>query len=136
MGSPEWAKDKKFGTLKDRKQNEEELEKLIEAWTVERTAEEVMGSMQQAGVAAGKVTRGDDLLRDPQLQYRGYFRTLEHPEIGHHSYDSLPFRLSHTPSGPTRPGPCLGEHNEYVYTQILGLPDEEFVRLMGEGVFD
>jgi len=39
-----------------------------------------------------------------------------------------------------RPAPCLGEHNEYVCTQLLGIPDEEFIKLyqeeyLNKGVF-
>jgi crotonobetainyl-CoA:carnitine CoA-transferase CaiB-like acyl-CoA transferase len=53
-----------------------------------------------------------------------------------HHYDATPFTLSKTPCDLNMPGPCLGQHNEYVYTKILGMSDEEFVELLGEGVFE
>jgi crotonobetainyl-CoA:carnitine CoA-transferase CaiB-like acyl-CoA transferase len=103
---------------------------------MEHTAEEVMRLLQEAGVAAGVVSNGRDVNEDPHLNARGFYRELDHPEIGTHRYLMPPFRLSRTPGEPSMPAPCLGQHNEYVYQQILGMSDEEFVRLLNEGVFD
>ena len=109
---------------------------MIEQWTMEHTAEEVMTCLQKAGVAAGIVCNGRDQNEDPHLNARGFYKELEHSEIGSHRYLMPPFRLSKTPGEPSMPAPCLGQHNEYVYREILGMSDEEFVRLLNEGVFD
>jgi crotonobetainyl-CoA:carnitine CoA-transferase CaiB-like acyl-CoA transferase len=82
------------------------------------------------------VSNGRDLNEDPHLHARGFYKELDHAEIGTHRYLMPPFRLSKTPGEPSMPAPCLGQHNEYVYQQILGMSDEEFVRLLNEGVFD
>jgi benzylsuccinate CoA-transferase BbsF subunit len=93
--------------------------------------------LQAAGVAAGVVQNGQDLLeRDRQLQYRHHFWSFEHPETGRHVTEAAPYRLSRTPGEPKWPAPCLGEHNNYVCTQILGMSDEEFVALVADGVFE
>ena len=110
---------------KPRKENEEELNRLVEQWTTNHTAEEIMNLMQQAGVAAGVVKTNKEMFEDPQLEHRGYFQRVEHPEIGQCYQQAWPIRLSISPLK-IRPAPCLGEHNEYVYTQILGLSDQEF----------
>ncbi|MDY6835682.1 MAG: CoA transferase [Chloroflexota bacterium] len=134
MGNPIWTRDLKFATLIDRKKNEEELNVLISEWTMLYNAEEVMIRLQEAGVPAGVVETAEDIYSDPQLQHRHHFWKLVHPEMGEHSYNSPSFRLSKTPCQLDRPAPCLGQHTEYICTQVLGMTDEEFVELLTEGV--
>jgi benzylsuccinate CoA-transferase BbsF subunit len=136
MDNPKWTEQPKFATLLGRKENEEELDKLIERWTISYSAEEVMTWLQGAGVPAGVVENAEDLLNDPQLNHRHHFWILDHPEIGKHVHDGPSFRLSKTPGELRMSGPCLGQHNEYVYTKILGMSDEEFVELLSDGVFE
>jgi len=135
MGNPEWTKDPKFLTLSARKENEDELDKLMENWTINQSDGEVMLKLQQAGVPAGSVKDARDLLQDPQLKHRQHYVKLDHPEIGIHSYETLSCRLSKTPAE-IRRSPLFGEHNEYVCTQVLGLSDEEFVELLADGVLE
>lgn len=136
LGNPTWTKDTKFATLLARKENEEELDGLIEEWTVNFSAEEVMEMMQAAGVAVGVVQTSEELFRDPQLRHRYYFWELEHPEIGKHHYSGSVFALSKTPAELKMAAPCLGQHTEYVCTQILGIPQEEFVELLNDCALD
>lgn len=136
IGNPDWTKDPRFSTVLARKRNEEELNRLIGEWTIGLSAEEVMVKMQEAGIAAGVVETPATIQDNPQLRHRHHYRALEHPEIGLHHYDAAPFTLSKTPCDLNMPGPCLGQHNEYVYTKILGMSDEEFVELLAEGVFE
>ena len=136
IGDPAWTKEDRFATFQCRKENEEELDRLIGEWTIDRPPEEVMMRMQQAGVAAGVVQDGEDLLtRDPHLRERGFHVYLEHPEAGEIAHDGLTFSLSATP-GEIRRAPLLGEHNEYVYREILGLSTEDVDRLTVEGVLE
>lgn len=134
MGNPDWSKDPRFSTLLGRKDNEDDLERLIEEWTRNHTAEEIMTMLQRAGVPAGVVQKAEDLFNDPQLKHREHFRFLKHREIGVHAYQSPAYRLSKTPCSLQKPAPCLGEDNEYVYKNILGLSDDEIAELLVEGV--
>jgi len=136
MGNPEWSKEIRFSTFPDRKSNEDELDKLISEWTVTLTAEEVMYKLQEAGVAAGVAQKSEQLYNDPQLKHRGYFWEVDHPVIGRHLLESQAFQLPKSPRKLRMPSPCMGEHNEYVCREILKLPDEEFVELLSEGVFE
>lgn len=136
MGNPSWTKDPKFSTFLDRKRNEEQLDELIGKWTRNFDAHEVMVKLEGAGVAAGPVQDLEEVYSDPQLAYRRHFQPLKHPELGEYSWHLPSFRLSKTPAEITMPSCCQGEHNEYVYTKILGLSDDEFVSLLSEGVFD
>lgn len=131
MGDPEWARDGRFATFRARKENEDELEKLIEAWTSTKTPEDVMESLQVAGVPAGVVQNARDVLdSDPHLKERGYYVYLDHPEAGRTAYDPAGFRLTKTPGAYTRPAPCLGEHTEFVCKEILKLSDEDIAQLL------
>jgi crotonobetainyl-CoA:carnitine CoA-transferase CaiB-like acyl-CoA transferase len=133
MGSPAWASDGKFATLESRKANEDELEANITCWTRERAAEDVMELLQSKGVPAGVVQNSRDVLdNDPHLRERGYYEYIEHPETGRSAHDGAPFRLSKTPGSLRTPAPCLGEHNEYVCKEILGMSDEEIAEALVE----
>lgn len=137
VSHPEWTKDHKFSTFLGRKKNEQEIDHLIEAWTVNFTAEEVMNKMQAAGVHSGVVKNTRDIFEDEQLRnYRGLFPTIDHPVLGHHIPGVPTFTLSKTPFSQQRPAPCLGEHNEYVCREILHLKDEEIVDLLQSGVLE
>lgn len=136
MGSPEWTKEERFSTFTRRKENEEELDRLIGEWTRNFTPQELMDKLQRAGVPAGVVQKCEDLYNDPQLQHREYFWEMEHPVIGKFKAESHAFQLSKTPRKLKMPAPLIGQHNEYICIQILGMSDEEFVELLNEGVFD
>jgi crotonobetainyl-CoA:carnitine CoA-transferase CaiB-like acyl-CoA transferase len=136
IGNPGWTKDPKFTTLLARKKNEEELNELIEEWTNNLAAEEVMTLMQQAGVAAGVVKNAEDVYQDSQLRKRDAFWLLNHSEIGYVTHLGQPFKLSKTPAEARMPAPCLGEHTEYVCKEFLGMSDEEFVELLVADAFE
>ncbi|MFB3884847.1 MAG: CaiB/BaiF CoA transferase family protein [Thermodesulfobacteriota bacterium] len=134
MGRSELATDPRFASFEKRKENEDEIDRLISGWTLKRPAEEAMRLLQEAGIAAGVAQTNRDLLEsDPQLGHRFFFRELEHKEIGKHRYEAPPYRLSKTPCELIMPGPRLGEHNEYVCKEILGLSDKEYEDLVSEG---
>ncbi len=131
-----WTKDPKFSTLFNRKMNEDELEQLVSEWTSNLSAEQLMHLMQDAAIPAGVVQGAEDVINDPQLKLRGSFWTMEHKELGSCTHLGRHFTLSKTPAEPERPAPCLGEHTEYVCSKILGMSDEEFVRLVSLHAFD
>jgi crotonobetainyl-CoA:carnitine CoA-transferase CaiB-like acyl-CoA transferase len=135
LGSPVSLADSKFSTVQRRKANEDELDRLVEAWTVNYSPEEVMTKLQQAGVPAGVVKSNKEVFEDPQLAARHYFQPVQHREIGQMLQQAWPIELSRSPRQ-TRPAPCLGEHNEYVCTKILGLSDAQFVDYLNSGVFE
>ena len=90
--------------------------------------------MQTAGIAAHAVEKMSDLLSDPQLENRNYFMRLNHPEMGRPAYEQQPcFILSRTPRELIKPSPCLGEHNQYVYKELLGLTDDEIAQHIIDG---
>jgi crotonobetainyl-CoA:carnitine CoA-transferase CaiB-like acyl-CoA transferase len=135
IGNPEWAREDRFATHAGRKQHEDDLERGIEDWTSQRSPEEVMGTLQAAGVPAAVVQNARDCLEtDTHLRERGYYVQLDHPEAGLTTYDGPGFRLSKTPAQFRTAAPCLGEHTHQVCKEILGLSDDEIAELMVDEV--
>jgi benzylsuccinate CoA-transferase BbsF subunit len=135
VGNLPWTRESRFSTVLSRKKHEEELNRLIEEWTVEHTAEEVMTLMQRDGVPAGVLNNGEDLGNDPQLKHRQYYKRLEHPEIGPVDYPSYSVTFSKSSQEVFR-SPCLGEHTEHVCKNIIGLSDKEFEMHTAQGIFE
>ena len=134
LGKLPWTKDKRFATLSGRLKNAGELDRLVEGWTREHTAEEVMTLLQEQGIAAGVVQDAGDLANDSQLKERGFFVELDHPELGKTISDTTPIRLSDTPAGYIRAAPVVGQDNDYVYKQLLGMNGDEIAGLKEQGI--
>jgi len=135
MGSPPWTQKPRFATLKARKENETELNRLMEQWTINFTAEELMSLLQAQGIPAGIVQSPREIFDDPQLRHRDFFWRLNHREIGPFHHMGQVSQLSETPAQPRMPAPCLGEHTEFVCKEILGMSEAEFDELVVSGVF-
>lgn len=134
IGEPQLTADPRFSTLDARKENEPLLDGIIEEWTKGRSADTVMGAMQEAGVPAGVVQTSRDIFRDPQLRHRRHYHRVKHPRIGWHRVESSAFQLSDV-SARIGAGPCLRQHNEYFYKRVLGMTPEEYDALLCDGVF-
>jgi benzylsuccinate CoA-transferase BbsF subunit len=133
LGDPAWAREPRFATLPERQRHHDALDELVTAWTRQRTPQEVMDTLQAAGVPAGAVQTVRDVVDDPQLHARGFFVTLEHARMGAVPVGGVPMRLSATPGSTRAPAPLIGEHTVAVLQDWLALPTEEIARLEGEG---
>ncbi len=125
VGHPEWAEDERFATHHARGENMEELDGMISAWTRERSVEEVIEVLAEAGVPTGKVFTAEDMLEDPHYAARENVVTVEDPEIGAFPMQNVVPRLSETPGAVRWTGPALGQHNEEVYGGLLKLDQDE-----------
>lgn len=133
LGNPEWAQSKKFATFAQRKKNEDELETLLGTRTMQFTRRELMNLLQEHNIPAAAVHTARDVYEDPQLNHRHHFQVIEHPEMRQFPVEMPGFRLSESPNEIRRGPPCLGEHNYYVCTELLGYTDDEFIRLTADG---
>jgi benzylsuccinate CoA-transferase BbsF subunit len=134
LNHPAWTADPKFASHACRKANEDELDQRISEWTRRLTAQDVMQTLQSAGLRAGIVNTMKDVYSDPQLSQRPQWVELEHPEIGKMHYQRPPFLLTKTPPGPSKRDPLLAESNEYFYRDLLGLSEEEYNQLVATEV--
>jgi benzylsuccinate CoA-transferase BbsF subunit len=132
-GHLEWAEDGRFADAYRRRRHRTELDALITHWTLQHTAYEIMEMLQAVGVAAMPVMNLEDQFRDPHLREREIHLESEHPKVGLEFLHGIPWRLSATPGHIRRPAPLLGEHNHYVFAELLGLSGMEITRLMEQG---
>ncbi len=86
--------------------------------------------LQAAGVAAFPPLVNKELDEDPHLNERGFFVQKEHPEVGVRKHAGIPWRMSGTPCEVWRAAPTLGQDNEYVYGELLGMSSAEIKDLM------
>ncbi|MBN1691790.1 MAG: CoA transferase [Dehalococcoidia bacterium] len=134
VGDPAWTRQSKFADLRARRENTEELDRLIGDWTRAHTNLEVMRILQEAGVPAAAVNDACDLAADPQLCERGFFIDMQHPQLGVIRADGNPIRLSDTPARFTRAAPLLGADNRRVFLDLLGMDEGRFNALVAQGI--
>jgi benzylsuccinate CoA-transferase BbsF subunit len=126
--------DERFSDGYGRWLHQDELDHIIDEWTAGRSSEEITQSLQAAGVAAMPAHNGHSLVEDPQLRERGLMEWVEHPLSGKRLMCGPPWRFSKTPAGIRQPAPLLGQHNQYVLHELLGMSEEEIQRLVDEEV--
>ena len=134
LGNPAWGNEARFTTQSGRIQHAEALDESVGAWAAEQAAETAADTLQHAGVPAGVVQNCLDLHQDPRLAAWGMFHYLDHKEMGPSPYEGHQFHLSKTPGELRWPAPVMGQHNEHVFGDILGLSPEEIAQLMEEKV--
>ncbi len=132
LGNPGWCSDKKFATLFGRLENQDELDSHIGTWTKHHTAEEVVAVMQRHGIAAGATADLEDLFQDESLFERGSLVRVEHPEVGRRVGPGIPWSMSKAEAFHSA-APLLGQDNDYVFKDVLGLSDSEIKSLTAEG---
>ncbi|MGV8056685.1 MAG: CaiB/BaiF CoA transferase family protein [Smithellaceae bacterium] len=137
MGNPGWVKRPEYDTVLGRKNSIDEIDHRVEEWTSVRTAEEVMDTLQKAGIPCGIVAKGSDFMTDQHLKDRGYIKTTHnHPRYGSHpNYSVPPVLFSETPCI-FGPAPKLGEHNDYICEKLLGLSAPEIEKLKENGILE
>ena len=133
LGQPDWALQERFCTTAGRLQYQAEIDQHLQQWTQQHTPMEATEHLQAHGVTAGPVLSAADAYADPHLRARGFFHTITHPEAGTHDYPGLLWKMSHTPGVIRTPPCCLGEHNAYVYSELLGYTAEEVDQLQRDG---
>jgi crotonobetainyl-CoA:carnitine CoA-transferase CaiB-like acyl-CoA transferase len=120
-------------TRRERLRDVDLLNRTVADWTRPQDAHELMYRLQAAGVPAGAVLDGRDLLEDPHLVARGFHFLQERAGVGVKHYMAEPFHMS-APLPTARPAPLLGEHNDEILRGVLGLSDEEIEELTRDNV--
>jgi crotonobetainyl-CoA:carnitine CoA-transferase CaiB-like acyl-CoA transferase len=133
LGDPEQLRSPAFESLVGRHDGHDQIDQVISAWTVGQEKMAAASRLQEAGIPAGPVLDEAEAASDPHLHERGFFQLLEHRSAGVHFHAGANFHLSATPPQIWRAAPTLGQDNEYVYKDILGVSDEEYDSLVAEG---
>ena len=136
MENPSLAVDTRFADAKSRPQRQRELDAIVSAWTETQDQYQVMERLQGVGVPAGPVLNARGLLTDPHIRERRLFEPADHPEVtglGRREYLGRGWKLSGSEVKVRGPAPMLGEGNEYVLGEIMGLDAAEIQALTDEG---
>lgn len=133
VGREEWIEDPKFESHTARGMHQKELDDLISDWSREKTADELLAACSEAGVPAGKIYRAPEMLEDPHFAAREAIKTMQHPAIGEFKMQNVFPKLSDTPGEIHWVGPELGEHNNYVYGELLGMSEDRIRELKDAG---
>ncbi len=138
MGDLTWARDQRYDLVEGRVEDIAELDERIAQWTRRIESTEVQSLCQAAGVPAGVVQTGEDLVeRDPQLRHSGFFTTTDDAglEGAPVPIDALPLHFSRTPVRSYRAPRALGADNAAILGEWVGLSEEEVRRGEAAGSF-
>lgn len=111
----------------------EEFDAYWIPWCMERTKREIVQLFQDRGLPVAPVNTIEDLIEDPHLHVRGFFRQLAHPTAGAAQYPGLPFQMHGTPGELRSAAPRLGQHNREVLGKA-GLSEQDLQVLSATGV--
>lgn len=134
IGHRELTDDPRFASLTRRLENRPELDRIVERWTSGQAAEAVMAQLQAAGVPAGVVQTGADLLKDPQLRHRAYFAAFADSLIGPFEIPRSGFVFRGGTEEPLRLPNRFGSDNDSILTDILGYDQATIDRWRAEEV--
>ncbi len=134
LGNPLWSAGPRFETLLGRRTHHEEMDRHLAEWTRHRDGRETVLLLQRRRVRCGLVMDARQLHEDPHLRARGYFERVTHPDAGTHDYLGRGWKFSRTPVRIQRPPNALGEHNQLLYRDLLGLTQVEVAQLARDGL--
>ncbi|MGI9350050.1 MAG: CaiB/BaiF CoA transferase family protein [Rhizobiaceae bacterium] len=125
MERPELAKNERYATHSARGKYQAELDALINEWTKSLSLAALEEKLERHGIPCGLIFTAREMMDNPHFKARNAIVEVEHPELGPIKMQNIAPRLSDTPGEIRHVGPTLGEHNDYVYSNILGIPAEK-----------
>ncbi|KPP94917.1 CaiB/BaiF CoA-transferase family protein [Erythrobacter sp. HL-111] len=134
MGVPELGDDPRYNSHVARGERQAELDEMIGEWTKQRTSSEVLELCEEHGVPAGNIYRAPEMLADPHFAAREAIVDVPHPKYENFRMQNVAPRLSATPGGIHWVGPELGQHNEEVYGELLGMDSRAMADLAERGI--
>jgi benzylsuccinate CoA-transferase BbsF subunit len=129
MGNPAWIRDQDFSDALSRWKNRTRLDELIGNWTINHTHYELMVLLQSVGVAAMPSFCAEEILSDAHVKARGVMTEVQHPVLGKKVVLNPSWKHSETPARVHKASPLLGENNEQVFGDLLGMSKEEITKL-------
>ncbi len=134
MGKEELKEDPRFGNDKLRYQNRLAIQSVVEEWLKDKPVNDVIDLLDKARVPCSKVNNISEVVNDPQVKARDMLIDMEYPGIGKVPLPGVPIKMSGTPGAVDMPAPEVGEHNQEVYSRLLGFTAEQLAQLKAEGV--
>ncbi len=130
-----WARDAGLAGLAGRLADLDTLDDRLTAWTARHDATALAARLQESGVPASRVQTPEQRIEeDPATAAWGLWPEVQHPLMGAVRVDGLPLRLSETDWEIARGAPLLGQHNDVVFGDLLGVDRAERDQLQAAGV--
>jgi len=133
VGRPELADDPLSADGSSRAANAETLRPVLEQWMADKSRQEVVDTLNQAGVPTGPVYTAADLFADPHFRRRGMLLEVDDPEVGAHTFARTTPHLSAAPEVANSPAPNLGQHTRSVLEELLGYSSKRVDELVDQG---
>jgi formyl-CoA transferase len=134
MGRPEWSEPgHQYSTHVGRGRAQGELDELISEWTATIEADELLDRMNAGGVPAGRIYRAEDMLSDPHFAARDSIVAVPDQTFGQLRMQNVVPKMSATPGSVRWTGPDLGQHNDEVYGDLLGIDADARAALAERG---
>lgn len=133
LGREDWLDMPELKDDQNRFLNHHLIDPTVEKWVSEHSADEVVDILRKAGVPGGRINTPAEVITHPQVEEREMIVEMEYPEVGKFPFAGVVPKFSETPGEIQRRTPKVGEHNEEVYTQILGYNLAEFQELKEAG---
>jgi len=133
MNAPDWTAAVDFADAASRVRNSDALHEKLAAWTRGHDDRELAELLQSRGVAATPVLNVADLLEDPHYRARGTFVEVTHPLGFRETIYGAYVKTSAAPAA-VRPGPVIGQDNEHVFKELLGIAPDQYDRLVADSV--
>jgi crotonobetainyl-CoA:carnitine CoA-transferase CaiB-like acyl-CoA transferase len=130
------AQDARFKTMKDRLHHRDELNAIISKWTETQDPFDIMNRLQRAGVPAGVVQTGEDLVDDPQLNARGFIVEVDNPRLGRVVLPNFPLQFANAKLTRRWEFPVLGKDTEAVLRDVVGYSEETIAAHKKDGVLE
>jgi crotonobetainyl-CoA:carnitine CoA-transferase CaiB-like acyl-CoA transferase len=134
VGRPDIAEKPWFSSAGERSRRSEMLDAAVAKWIMARDLDEVVEAFQEAGAALAPIYDVEQLMNDPHVIARDTITTVHDEDLGTLKMQNLMFRLGTTPGGIRHPGRRLGQDNDDVYGELLGLDGDKLDQLREEGV--
>ncbi len=134
MDRADWAEDSTLGCASARQLRSDELDAAIGQWSATQDRDQLAQFLDQAGVPSAPLIDLEERNDHPAFSSRAL--TLRHDQgsFDHCDIYATPWSLSATPPGMTRPAPALGENNDYVYQELLGLGEEQVQQMQDQNI--
>ncbi|MBI4295741.1 MAG: CoA transferase [Chloroflexi bacterium] len=134
IGRKDIVDDPRFATGEMRRRNRDYVNSLAEGWLADKTRDEAVSLLAEAGIPAGPVNTVTEAIVDPQIQARGMIVEIEQPGIGMVPVSGIVVKMSETPGEIATPAPGLGQHNREIYQGLLGISEAKLAELRENGV--
>jgi crotonobetainyl-CoA:carnitine CoA-transferase CaiB-like acyl-CoA transferase len=134
VGRPDIAGQPWFHSARERVRHGDQLDDIVARWIRARDFDEVMTAFEEAGAAIAPIYDIEQLMSDPQVEARDAITTIEDEDLGRLRMQNLMFRLSESPGAIRFTGRRLGQDNDEIYGERLGLDGERIAQLREQGV--